>query len=145
MRACAGRAQPEQKRFARATLAKVCAESPRRRRFRGGELKEPAADCDFAMAKTTTNKSLRLDAPRKEVRRRAVAEGESPEPGLNRAAGATGVPAHARKRPGRAASLRGTAQRMRSQKWRHPEEGPVARRRGNLAKGSRTGRNRVKL
>ena len=95
------------------------------------------------MAKTTTNKSMRLDEPTKAMRRRSVADGEINEP--NRAAGASGVPLHARKRPGRAASLRGTAQRNRSQKWRHPEKGAVAMRRGNLAKGSRTGKNRVKL
>lgn len=77
------------------------------------------------------------------MRRRSVVEGETDE--RNRVAGASGAPRSARKRPGRAASLRGTAQRMRSQKWRHPEKGPIARRRGNLAKGSRTGKNRVKL
>jgi hypothetical protein len=93
------------------------------------------------MAKTTTNKSLRLDQPQKEMRRRSVTEGETDE--QNRAAGASGSPRHARKRPGRAASLRGTAQRTRSQKWRNPEKGPVAMRKGNLAKGSRTGKNRV--
>jgi len=76
------------------------------------------------------------------MRRRTIGDGESDEP--QRAAGATGAPRHPRKRPGRAASLRGTAQRTRSQKWRNPEKGPVARRRGNLAKGSRTGKNRVK-
>ena len=95
------------------------------------------------MAKSTTNKSMRLAEPQKEMRRRSVADGEINE--QNRTAGASGAPTHARKRPGRAASLRSIAQRTRSQKWRNPEEGPVGMRRGNLAKGSRTGRNRVKL
>ena len=95
------------------------------------------------MAKTTTNKSMRVDNPGRAMRRRSVSECETNE--TNRAAGASGAPSHARKRPGRAASLRGTAQRTRSQKWRNPEKGPIARRRGNLAKGSRTGRNRVSL
>jgi hypothetical protein len=95
------------------------------------------------MAKTTTNKSMRLKEPQKEMRRRSVVEGETNE--QNRVAGATGAPSHKRKRPGRAASLLGTAQRTRSQKWRNPEKGPVGMRRGNLAKGSRTGKNRVKL
>lgn len=95
------------------------------------------------MAKTTTNKSMRLGQPRKEVRRQSITEGETEA--QSGAAGATGAPAHTRKRPGRAASLRGTAQRTRSQKWRSPAKGSPNRRRGNLAKGSRTGRNRVKL
>jgi hypothetical protein len=95
------------------------------------------------MAKTTTNKSMRLAAPQKAMRRQSVAEGEIND--ANRAAGASGVPRHARKRPGRAASLRGTAQRTRSQNWRNPKKGAVGHRRGNLAKGSHTGRNRVKL
>jgi hypothetical protein len=95
------------------------------------------------MAKSTSNKSMRVDSPQKAMRRRSVADGEADE--LNRTAGASGTPRQARKRPGRAASLRSIAQRTRSQKWRNPEKGPIARRRGNLAKGSRTGRNRVKL
>jgi hypothetical protein len=101
------------------------------------------ADNNFAMAKSTTNKSMRLDEPQKEMRRRSVAEGETND--QNRVAGASGTPTHAPKRPGRAASLRGIAQRTRSQKWRNPEKGPVGMRRGNLAKGSRTGKNRAKL
>jgi hypothetical protein len=39
--------------------------------------------------------------------------------------------------------LRGTAQRTRSQSWRSPTKGTRSMRRGNLAKGSRTGRNRA--
>lgn len=89
------------------------------------------------MAKTTTNKSLRLDEPTKGMRRRSVMDGETDE--QNRTAGA---PPRARARPGRAASLRGTAHRTRSQKWRNPEAGSPSMRRGNLAKGSRTGRKR---
>jgi hypothetical protein len=95
------------------------------------------------MAKMTTNKSMRLDEPKKELRRRPVTEGETDE--QNRAAGASGAPRRARKRPGRAASLRGTAQRTRSQSWRSPAKGKRSMRRGNLAKGSRTGRNRSSL
>lgn len=84
---------------------------------------------------------MRLDEPQKELRRRGVEEGETNEG--NRVAGASGEPAHGRKRPGRAASLRGTAQRTRSQSWRSPTKGTRTKRRGNLAKGSRTGRNRA--
>lgn len=95
------------------------------------------------MAKTTTNKSIRLDEPRKETRRRAVSDGETEE--QNHAAGANGETSHARRRPGRAAALRGISQRTRSQSWRSPTKGPRTMRRGNLAKGSRTGRNRASV
>jgi hypothetical protein len=84
---------------------------------------------------------MRLDEPQKEMRRRSVVEGETNE--ANLVAGASGQPRHGRKRPGRAASLMGTAQRTRSQKWRSPAKGSRSMRRGNLAKGSRTGRNRT--
>jgi hypothetical protein len=90
------------------------------------------------MPRATTNKSMRLDEPKKEMRRRSVAEGETDE--QNRVAGASGSPRHGRKRPGRAASLRGTSQRTRSQRWRSPTKGTRSKRRGVLAKGSRTGR-----
>jgi hypothetical protein len=76
------------------------------------------------------------------MRRRSVDEGETDE--RNRAAGASGTARHGPKRPGRAASLHGTANRMRSQKWRSPGKGSPAMRRGNLAKGSRTGKNAAK-
>ena len=83
---------------------------------------------------------MRLDEPQKEMRRRPVAEGEFNEG--NRVPGASGQPRQARKRPGRAASLLSVGNNTRSQKWRNPEKGSPAMRRGNLAKGSRTGRNR---
>jgi hypothetical protein len=82
---------------------------------------------------------MRPDAPKKELRRRAVTEGETEQ---NRVAGASGNPRSGPKRPGRAASLLGTAQRTRSQKWRSPLKGSRTMRRGVLAQGSRTGRNR---
>ena len=85
---------------------------------------------------------MRLDQPQKEMRRRPVVEGETNE--ANLVAGASGTPRRGPKRPGRAASLLGTAQRMRSQKWRSPEQGSRSMRRGVLAKGSRTGRNRTR-
>jgi hypothetical protein len=88
------------------------------------------------MPRATTNKSMRLDEPKKELRRRSVNEGETDE--MNRTAGAEGQPQHGRKRPGRAASLMGTSHRTRSQKWRTPTTGSRSRRRGVLAKGSRT-------
>jgi hypothetical protein len=92
------------------------------------------------MPRATTNKSMRLDAPKKELRRRAVTEGETDE--QNRVAGASGNRRSGPKRPGRAASLLGIAQRTRSQKWRSPSKGSRTMRRGVLAQGSRTGRNR---
>lgn len=95
------------------------------------------------MPRATTNKSLRLDEPTKALRRRSVTDGEIDE--QNRTAGASGQPRHARRRPGRAASLRGTSQRTRSQKWRSPTKGSRSLRRGVLAKGSRTGRNRTSI
>jgi hypothetical protein len=85
---------------------------------------------------------MRLDEPQKEMRRRSVEEGQTDEE--NRVPGATGTPRRGRKRPGRAASLVGTGHRTRSQAWRSPAKGGGTRRRGNLAKGSRTGRNRTK-
>lgn len=85
---------------------------------------------------------MRLERPVKAMRRQSPLEGETDEE--NRAAGASGEPRHGRKRPGRAASLAGTAQRTRSQSWRSPAKGTRSMRRGNLAKGSRTGRNRTK-
>jgi hypothetical protein len=71
------------------------------------------------MAKTTTNKSIRFDEPRKEMRRRPVTDGEVDE--TNRAAGADGKPRRGRKRPGRAASLSTSSNRTRSQRWRGGE------------------------
>jgi len=84
---------------------------------------------------------MRIDEPQRELRRRPVAEGETDE--QHRVAGASGASPHARKRPGRAASLLGIAQRTRSQKWRSPKQGTRSMRRDNLAKGSRTGGNRT--
>ena len=93
------------------------------------------------MPRATTNKSIRPEEPRKELRRRSVNEGESEE--QNHAAGASGQRAHVRRRPGRAASLEGISHRTRSQIWRSPAKGPRAKRRGVLAQGSRTKRNRT--
>jgi hypothetical protein len=91
------------------------------------------------MPRATTNKSMRLDEPKKAMRRRSVNDGEIDD--QRRTSGASGAPQLTRKRPGRAASLLGTAQRTRSQKWRNPSKGAPTMRRGVLAKGSRTGRN----
>jgi hypothetical protein len=82
---------------------------------------------------------MRLDEPKKELRRRSVNDGETDE--QNRTPGASSVGTHAPKRPGRAASLLGTVHRTRSQKWRSPSKEPRSMRRGVLAKGSRTGGN----
>jgi hypothetical protein len=95
------------------------------------------------MPRATTNKSMRLSKPSKGLRRQPIAaDGESDK--HNRAAGASGIPTHAPKRPGRAAALLSASQRTRSQKWRAPEKGSPSMRRGVLAKGSRTGRNRTR-
>jgi hypothetical protein len=93
------------------------------------------------MPRPTTNKSMRVKRPAKAMRRTPVDEGENDE--AKRPAGATGATRYGRRRPGRAASLLSSAQRTRSQRWRTPKKGVRKMRRGNLAKGSRTGRNRV--
>lgn len=77
----------------------------------------------------------------KALRRTPVDEGENDE--VNRSAGASGAINHAPRRPGRAAALRSSSARTRSQSWRSPKKGPRTMRKGNLAKGSHTGRNRV--
>ena len=92
------------------------------------------------MPRVTSNKSIRLDEPKKATRRRAIAEGETDE--QNRAAGASGKTRTGPARPGRAAALRSIAQVTRSNRWRSPSKGPRTMRRGNLAKGSHTGRAR---
>jgi hypothetical protein len=88
------------------------------------------------MPRATTNKSMRLDEPQKEMRRRSVDEGETDE--NNRIPGASGDTHRTRKRPGRAASLLGTSQRTRSQRSRNPEKGSGSKRRDVVAQGSRT-------
>lgn len=93
------------------------------------------------MPRATSNKSLRTERPIKALRQQSVNVGETDE--NNRVPGAEGTPRTTRKRPGRAASLRGSAAHVRSQRWRSPKKGPRRMRRGNLAKGSRTGRNRT--
>jgi hypothetical protein len=90
--------------------------------------------------KTTTNKSLRPDRPNKALRRVPVMDGETDE--ANRAPGAGGEPGRKRSRPGRAASLRRSSQVTRSQRWRKEHKPGETKRRGVLAKGSRTGRGR---
>jgi hypothetical protein len=78
------------------------------------------------MAKTTTNKSLRPDRPIKALRRQPIASGETDD--ANRTAGASGTPRHGRKRPGRAASLRTSNARKRSERWRSVAKGKLKRR-----------------
>jgi hypothetical protein len=89
------------------------------------------------MARSTTNKSMRVKRPVKVMRRTAIDLGETDD--ANRVAGASGSASGERRRPGRAASLRSSASRTRSQSWRSPAKGARTMRRGNLAKGSRTG------
>jgi hypothetical protein len=92
------------------------------------------------MPRSTTNVSMRIERPMKALRRTPVDQGENDD--ANQSAGASGQATHARRRPGRAASLRSSAARTRSQRWRVPKKGKRKLRKGNLAKGSRTGRNR---
>jgi hypothetical protein len=77
------------------------------------------------MAKTTTNRSLRLDNPTKTQRRQPVTD-EMTEG--SRTAGASGEQRRGRKRPGRAASLLSSSQRTRSQRWRDVASGKLKRR-----------------
>jgi hypothetical protein len=76
------------------------------------------------------------------MRRASVNDGETDA--ANLVPGAKGDAPTARRRPGRAASLLSTSQTTRSQAWRNPTKGKPSMRRGVLAKGSRTGRNRGK-
>ena len=85
---------------------------------------------------------MRRDEPQKEMRRRSTDEGETDDKSLTTGASG-GARAHARKRPGRAASLLSTSHHTRSQKWRTPAKGSRSMRRGVLAKGSRTSRRRT--
>lgn len=85
---------------------------------------------------------MRTERPVKMLRRAPVVGDNAPD--RVRTAGASGSPRSARKRPGRAASLQSISANTRSQKWRAPNAGAPNMRRGNLAKGSRTGRNRAK-
>jgi hypothetical protein len=78
---------------------------------------------------------MRTERPIKRLRRTSVAVGEIDEP--NRVAGASGKKT-TRRRPGRAASIMTINATQRSNRWRNPEKGGPARRRGNLAKGSHT-------
>jgi hypothetical protein len=89
------------------------------------------------MPRATTNKSMRLDEPQKQMRRRPLDDGETDE--SNRVPGASGQPASSRRRPGRAAALRTIAQRTRSQRWRSVAKGKV-KRRARPAKAARGGR-----
>lgn len=84
---------------------------------------------------------MRVARPVKALRRTPVDVGETDD--ANRTEGASGQPRHSRRRPGRAASLRSSAKRTRSQRWRVPKKGSRSMRRGNLAKGSHTGKNRA--
>jgi hypothetical protein len=81
---------------------------------------------------------MRIERPVKTLRRAPVDAGETDE--SNTPPGANGNVAGTRRRPGRAASLRSSSARTRSQRWRSPKKGSRSMRRGNLAKGSRTGR-----
>lgn len=84
---------------------------------------------------------MRIERPVKDLRRTPVDVGESDE--SNAPAGANGRIKRGPRRPGRAASLLSSGARTRSQRWRSPKKGPRSMRKGNLAKGSRTGRNRT--
>ncbi len=84
---------------------------------------------------------MRVERPVKALRRTPVDTGEADQ---KDAPGASGQLLRGRRRPGRAASLRSSAARTRSQSWRSPKVGTRAKRRGNQAKGSRTGRNKTK-
>jgi hypothetical protein len=85
---------------------------------------------------------MRTERPVKEMRRASVNIGETDE--NNRVPGADGDSHGGRRRPGRAASLLSSSANLRSQRWRTPKKGKRTMRRGVLAKGSRTGRNRTK-
>jgi hypothetical protein len=87
------------------------------------------------MPRATSNKSMRTERPIKAIRRTSVADGEVDE--QNRVPGAAGR-RQAKRRPGRTASLLSSVATKRSNRWRNPERGGPRRRRGNLAKGSRT-------
>ncbi|HUR57114.1 MAG TPA: hypothetical protein VM029_05365, partial [Opitutaceae bacterium] len=89
------------------------------------------------MPKATSNKSMRTEQPNKALRRTSVSEGEVDQ--QNQAPGAASKP-QAKRRPGRTASLLTSLATKRSNRWRNPEKGGPNRRRGNLAKGTRTGR-----
>jgi hypothetical protein len=80
---------------------------------------------------------MRVEQPVKDLRRTPVDIGETDQPNPP---GAGGQISRGRKRPGRAASLRSSASRVRSQRWRSPRKGKRTMRKGNLAKGTRTGR-----
>lgn len=77
------------------------------------------------MAKTTTNRSFRQDNPIKAQRRAAIDDGEA---NTGDVPGASGQARSSPRRPGRAASLRSSSQRTRSQKWRAVAAGKIARR-----------------
>ena len=79
---------------------------------------------------------MRVDRPSKALRRRPAAENENDR--QNSTAGASGETAPKPRRPGRTASLLSAGDNLRSQKWRNPTKGAPDRRRGVLAKGSRT-------
>jgi len=84
---------------------------------------------------------MRVNQPVKAMRRMPVDTGETDQ---TNDAGATGTVGRGRRRPGRAASLLSSANRTRSQRWRVTKQASPSKRRGTLAKGSRTGRNRTK-
>jgi hypothetical protein len=90
------------------------------------------------MATITTNKSMRQERPIKAMRRTPVALGETDD--RNRVPGASGTKSRsARRRPGRAASLATSAQRLRSQRWRSVASGKL-KRSAEPAKKTRGGR-----
>lgn len=94
------------------------------------------------MPRSTTNVSMRVDRPTKALRRTPVDQGETDD--SNRPVGASGNYHRGRRRPGKAASLRSSSSRTRSQRWRVPKKGKRTMRKGNLAKGSRTARTRAR-
>ena len=99
-----------------------------------------SADSGSIMPRATSTRSTRTERPAKELRRSTVDDDTAARVTT---AGASGETRSGPRRPGRAASLRSISSRNRSQKWRSPKVGQRTRRKGNLAKGSRTGRNRT--
>lgn len=79
---------------------------------------------------------MRIESPVKANRNEPIQDAEDEV--TTKSPGADGPGRTGRRRPGRAASLRGIANATRSQRWRNPKKGKRTMRRGNLAKGSRT-------
>ncbi|WP_233256684.1 hypothetical protein [Opitutus sp. ER46] len=74
---------------------------------------------------------MRVERPVKALRQAPTDAGETDE---KKAAGANGTGSRMRRRPGRAASLRSSSNRTRSQRWRVPKKGARRMRRGNAVR-----------